>query len=100
MCFHSCALSAKLAVDLGIVLNPLSNEIGERGDDSCAGSGVVKTLALLKLMVVVSLQLLVTVALSMALFGVGSIARGVPRGVSAECLVVLLCLTRQVCYLV
>lgn len=83
MCFHSCALSAKLAVDLGIVLNPLPNEIGERGDDSCAGSGVVKTLALLKLMVVVGLRLLVTVALSMALLGVGSVARGVPRGVSA-----------------
>lgn len=100
MCFHSCALSAKLAVDLGIVLNPLSNEIGERGDDSCAGSGVVKTLALLRLMVVVGLQLLVTVALSVALLSVGPIARGVPRGVSAKCLVVLLHLTPQICYLV
>jgi hypothetical protein len=95
MCVHSCALSAKLAVDLGIVLNPLSNETGERGDESCAGSGVVKILALLKLMVVVGLQLLVTVALSVVLFGVVSIARGVPRGVSEKSLAVFFRLTCQ-----
>jgi hypothetical protein len=94
MCVHSCALSAKLAVDLGIVLNPLSNETGERGEDSCADSGVVKTLALLKLIVVVGFQLLVTVALSVVLTGVVSMARGVPRGVSIKCLAVLLHLTR------